>query len=379
MGAFARVLLAGLVLGMAVTSCARESTLAPPVTVALSRDSIILDVGQTFSLSTVVTGSQNSLVTWTSSAPAIATVSQGGVVTGVAPGATVVTASAVVNIQSSARTKVVVRLVPGGSNIFAESGGAYGLAFMYAIAPSVRVSVGEGISVIRQGTEILPVAITRTSYYGGDLALSTSGLPAGVSASFSPAQLPAGRDTAILELRADAGAAIGRFDVNVVAGRTGVVQGTAILPLAILDAPPTLQVGESSAGGTLTISSRCPPQPSSTCSGNSTTVTLNVARNGYLGDIVLAAEGLPSFLASSFSDQFLTGSRMTSTATITYSSFARPPDTRRSWSRFERARGTPCPDPSLFRSRSNNMTGDELTSCATDGCASVKPELAIHQ
>jgi uncharacterized protein YjdB len=88
----------------------KTTTVTPPtpVAVTVTPSSLSLNVGQTAPLVAIVSNSTNQSVTWTSSTPAVATVSATGVVTAVAPGTAVITATSVADPTARSAAAVVV-------------------------------------------------------------------------------------------------------------------------------------------------------------------------------------------------------------------------------------------------------------------------------
>ena len=84
----------------------------PAISIAVAPGSISLDVGTTQQLAVAVSGTTNSAVNWSTSASSIATVSSSGLVTGVAPGAAVITAAAVADPARVATATITVSAPP---------------------------------------------------------------------------------------------------------------------------------------------------------------------------------------------------------------------------------------------------------------------------
>jgi hypothetical protein len=116
---------------LAFAACDRKTPIAPVVppeiTVSVVPSTMSLQVGQTGTFIAVVSNTTNTAVTWSSSAPAVATVSASGVVTAVAPGsATIIAVSSadpnrqsagVVTVTEAPGTEVTLQLVPAEATI----------------------------------------------------------------------------------------------------------------------------------------------------------------------------------------------------------------------------------------------------------------------
>ena len=129
--------------------------------------------------------------------------------------------------------------------------------------------------------------------FNGAVGLTASGLPGGVTASFSPATTAG---TSILTLTASASALPGTASVTIT-GVSGNLSSTTVISLAVTGPPSftlqafpaslSVQRGSSSAGAIIV-----------------------AAQNGFSGSVSLAASGLPSGVAASFSPAITPGSSM---------------------------------------------------------------------
>jgi uncharacterized membrane protein len=179
---------------------------------------------------------------------------------------------------------------------------------------SLRASTTLSVSVyvptftIGASSVILGPATSTTSVisifpeYGftGNVQLSVSSLPTGVTASFSPNLAKSG---SALTLTASSTASLGQYNVTVT-GTSGSQSASAILTLTVY--PPAFTI---SSAGYVSIGQ-----------GTATTATLGVdPQFGFTGNVQLSASGLPSGVTASFSPNPTTSS---STLTLTASSNA---------------------------------------------------------
>jgi len=289
---------------------------APPtlLSIAVSPANPSIPVGGTQQFTATGTSSDGSTqnltnsVTWTSSAPGVATINSAGLATGVSAGSTTITAaSGTVNGPSrltvtnpppaiadfnpkSASAGTLVNVT--GSN-FASSGSpppqvtlskqgggtisapissftATTIAFVIptgaatgpfnvavgtqsvtsSAALSITASSSFGLTaapstanLIQGQSTAIAVTLTSTNGFSNLAALSVSGLPAGVTASFSQTQVTAGQ-TSILTLAAPAGQAVGSATLTISAAAS--VQGIA----ETQSASATLMVLAASTGFT---------------------------------------------------------------------------------------------------------------------------------
>jgi cellulose 1,4-beta-cellobiosidase len=159
-------------------------------------------------------------------------------------------------------------------------------------------------SVTQGGTATSTVTVTPGSGFTGSVALSASGLPSGVTASFNPASTAG---TSTLTFAASATAATGAATVTVT-GTSGSLTHTATLTLTVnLTQQPNFSLSAS-------------PASVSVAQGGSSTSTVTVTPSGgFTGSVALSASGLPSGVTASFSPSSTIGN---STLTLTASSTA---------------------------------------------------------
>jgi endo-1,4-beta-xylanase len=160
------------------------------------------------------------------------------------------------------------------------------------------------LTINRGASGTSAITITRTGGFSSSVALSASGLPTGVTATFNPASTTGTSST--LTLAASGTAALGMTSVTVT-GTGGGLTRTATLVLTVNAAQDfTLSANPSS----LTVNQ-----------GASAASTLSITRvGGFVGSVTFSASGLPSGVTASFNPPSTTGA--TSTVTFTASSAA---------------------------------------------------------
>lgn len=170
----------------------------------------------------------------------------------------------------------------------------------FSISSSGTVNIGPGTTV--------KTSFSLFSQYGfaGDVTLSASGLPSGVTASFSPNPVTLSANNiqyVTVTLTANSSTALGTSTVTIT-GTSGSITTTATFPLVIktptfsLSAPGTFDLGQ----------------------GNSGTTYISVTpSNGFNSNITLSASGLPSGVTASFAPNPTTE---TSVLTLTASNSA---------------------------------------------------------
>ncbi len=168
----------------------------------------------------------------------------------------------------------------------------------FALYGGGTVSVGQGSS----GTSYIDI----TPQYGfsGSVSLAASGLPSGVSASFSPN--PTTGTSSMLTLTASSSTPTGQYTVTIT-GTSGTQIASTILTLMI-------------SAQSFTISAF--PSSLSMNEGATSTSTVSISpQYGFSGNIILSASGLPGGVTASFSPNPASSS---STLTLTTSSSATP-------------------------------------------------------
>ena len=172
-------------------------------------------------------------------------------------------------------------------------------------APYFTLLSSPGSVTMTQGTSgTSTITITPQNGFNGNVSLSTSGLPSGVTASFSP-NPTTGAST--LTLAASSTASTGTSTVTI-SGTSGALKNSSTISLTV-NPIPTPDFTLSSSPASLTITQ-----------GTSGTSTITVTpQNGFNGSVSLSASGLPSGVTASFSPNPTTGA---STLTLNASAAA---------------------------------------------------------
>ena len=160
-------------------------------------------------------------------------------------------------------------------------------------APSLTIKQGGSGSAI--------VTVSPVNGFSGTVALSVSGLPAGVTFSFSPAST-AGKSTLTLSASSSATPGLVTITVN---GTSGSLNGSA--PMNLTVTVPSFGLAVSAAS--LTVKQ----------GGSGTTAVTVSPVNGFTGAVALSASGLPAGVTASFSPDSTSAK---STLTLTASTSA---------------------------------------------------------
>ena len=185
--------------------------------------------------------------------------------------------------------------------------------FTFTVTPTFSLSANPTSLTVQQGASgntTITAAILGS--FDSAVALSASGMPTGVTASFSPTSIPApGSGTSTLTLTASSSAAAGTYTITVT-GTGGSLTETTTVSLTVSSA--------STPAFTLTANPISVPVTPGT--GATTSITAAIS-GGFDSAIALSASGLPTGVTASFSPTSIAkpGSG-SSTLTLTASSSA---------------------------------------------------------
>ena len=221
---------------------------------------------------------------------------------------------------TSAVTITVPSTVAAGTSTITVTGTGGGLTHTATIALTVKAAPAftltaapTSVSVVQgaQGTSKITTAVS--GGFSSAVALSVTGLPSGVTASFSPASIPApGSGTSTLTLTVASTAAVGTSTLTIT-GTGGGITHTATVSLTVTAA--------AAAGFSISVS----PTSTSVEPGQSGVVVVSVSGSSivFRSTVTLSATGLPAGVTGSFSPTSVTGSGK-SNLTLTVSADATP-------------------------------------------------------
>ena len=169
-------------------------------------------------------------------------------------------------------------------------------------AASFKLAGASAALTIRQGsTAANALTISGQNGFKGTVALAVTGLPAGLTASFSPIQATS---ASIVTFTAGNTAAAGTYSATIT-GTSGSLSSST--PLAITVTVPSFTLSASATALTV-------PR-----AGNGNSVLAVTGQNGFNSSVSLSATGLPAGVTAAFSPSSTTGN---STLTITAGSTA---------------------------------------------------------
>ncbi|HYL96676.1 MAG TPA: protease pro-enzyme activation domain-containing protein [Terriglobales bacterium] len=158
------------------------------------------------------------------------------------------------------------------------------------------------LSIVAGTSGTSTITVTPQNGFNGSVSLFASGLPSGVTASFSTNPATA---TSTLTLTASRTATTGTVTVTIT-GASGNLSHTTVITLTVAS-PPNFTLSASPSSLTVT-------------QGTSGTTSITITpQNGFNGNVSLSASGLPSGVTASFSPNPATA---TSTLTLTASGTA---------------------------------------------------------
>ncbi len=171
----------------------------------------------------------------------------------------------------------------GSSSQTTQSGG-----FSIAVAPtSATVNLG--------GNATLTTSVAVQGGFNAPVTLSLSGLPTGVSGTFSSSTIT-GAGNPTLRITASSSATAGNYTVNV-NGSSGSIISTSSFSLAV----------SSSTSTTADFSISASPNSQTVTAGNSTSFTVNIsAINSFTGTVGLVESGMPSGMLAGCSPSSIT-------------------------------------------------------------------------
>ncbi len=224
----------------------------------------------------------------------------------IAPGAS---GSTTVQVSSSSSATAAlynfsVSATNAGATNFTGSAAA---SYTVTTAASFNLSASPGSVSVTQGSN-RTTTITEMSSGGfaSAIALSASGVPAGVTASFSPATMAGGSGSSTLTFTASASATTGTFTVTITGAGAGLTRTTSV-SLAVAAAPPPANFALNAS----------PTAVSVTQGGTGTTSITSTGSVGFGSAVSMTASGMPAGVTAAFSPSSLVSGSGTSMLTFT--------------------------------------------------------------
>ena len=190
------------------------------------------------------------------------------------------------------KVSALAQTVPGAYaiTISAAGGGATAtLPLSVTVVPPPSFSLSESLSsatITQGGSAAESLVVSASNGFNSPVALSASGLPSGVTASFSPASL-SGSGVSVLTLHATSGAASGSRTITITATGGGLSKSVK-LALSVIG-QPNFTLSES-------------PNTATLARGSSTTFGFTLTETvGFTAPVNLTVSGMPAGVNVSFS------------------------------------------------------------------------------
>ena len=275
------------------------STATPDFSLAGSATTLAVTQGSTSSADTITVTPKNG---FTGSVALTASGLPSGVTATFTPTSTTSTSSLTFTASSTAATGTSTVTITGTSGSLTHT---TTISLTVNAAPDFSLSASPNSVSITQGASGTDtVTVSPVNGFSGSVSLSASGLPSGVTASFSPTST---QTTGTLTLTATSSATTGTATVTVT-GTSGSLSHTTTISLTVNSASVP-NFGLSASPSSLTF-----------IQGNSGTSTITVTpQNGFTSSVSLSASGMPSGVTAAFNP---TSATTTSTLTLTASSTA---------------------------------------------------------
>jgi len=200
-----------------------------------------------------------------------------------APGAGSSTLTLTAGTQTATGSYTVLVTAAGGGQT-----SVFPIAVTVAPAPGLTLSASGAATLAQGGTASVTISVAGTNNFNAGVALSLSGLPSGMAASYSPGSIAApGSGTTTLTLNAGVTVALGSRTVTVMAKGGGLTQ---TLPLQVTVNPlPGFTMAEDSTSA-------------SVLQGGSAVVNLTITGDpAFNSAVAFTATGMPSGVTASFS------------------------------------------------------------------------------
>lgn len=170
--------------------------------------------------------------------------------------------------------------------------------------PAIAITTGLPAATASPGSPAqIPVALTRSGGFTGDVAIAVEGMPTGITAVAAPTVMGTGVVGSIVTVSVGPNATPGNSTLTIRGIGNGVTASTATVALTV-----TVPAAITLSAGAATVSA---PQ------GGSQTVGISVDRaGGFNGAVTLAAEGLPAGVTAVFAPSSIASGTNNSTLTL---------------------------------------------------------------
>lgn len=175
-------------------------------------------------------------------------------------------------------------------------------------ATGINLVSGVTTATITQGaTASIPISFTRVGAFTGAVTVDVEDLPAGVTATVTPATIGAGQTVGTITLTATNAATVGTSDITIRGTGTGIEDATQEIELTV-NAATTSGLGFTASPAAVVVQA-----------GQTVQTTVAVARTGgFTGDVTFTLENAPAGMTITVDPTTVTGN----TATVTIATTA---------------------------------------------------------
>ena len=167
---------------------------------------------------------------------------------------------------------------------------------------SIQIAASGSVTIAPAQNGSVTVTLTRAGGFTGDVTLTVSGLPAGITATVTPPQLSGVTTTATINLAVGAAVAPGAHAVTVTATGQGITQANATFQITVPPAP-SFTVSVPSTGFTIPTS-------------GAGTLDVTLQRTNFTGAIDLSLLNPPAGVTATFTPQSTTGNSAVMTVLV---------------------------------------------------------------
>ena len=275
----------------------------PTVALTLAPAAITIPVGGNGSSTATIARGGGFIgdVALTASAPAGVTVTLGtATLTGSATTSTVQVAVA----GTVAPATIPITISAAGTGVTTATA-AVTVTATAAATPGATLMISSATATLqaKDTTATTVATVARVGGFAGDLTLSQTGAPAGVTVTFAPSPIAAAATTSTVSIRASTTAAPGTYPIIISAAGTGITAPTVTYSLVVVPVP------------TLTVS--VAPTATSIVAGANGTATATIVRGGGFTDAVaMTSTGAPAGMTVTFTPASIAAGSTTSAIAI---------------------------------------------------------------
>ncbi|MGQ0539120.1 MAG: beta strand repeat-containing protein, partial [Gemmatimonadaceae bacterium] len=275
-------------------------TAAPGFTLALAPAALSVVAGQSGSAQANITrtGAFTGAVNLTSSgAPA-------GITVAFTPASVTGGSAAIaVNVASSVAAGAYPITIQGSGTGVTNQTATLTVTVTAPATPTIALALNPATVSIQQGASGTSTLTLTRANFTGDVVLTSSGAPAGMTVAFNPATLTGTTLTSAISVTVGAAVAAGNYAITVQGAGTGVTNATT-----------TLTVTVTAAAGSIVLTTN--PAALSLQQGQSGSTTVTIARSNFTGTVTLTSSGAPTGVTVTFNPASTTGASSTATVAV---------------------------------------------------------------